>query len=394
MLFMLDRAESAYFSRILEEHARIADALDGFVYYPNTVSYGGHTIFGAPPVYGGYEYTPLEMNKRSDTPLVEKNNEALLMLPRLFNETAGYDATVTDLSWANYSWIPDMSITEPYPAIRPLYLERTYSAAWMAEHPDITEPFILSRTLRRNLIYLSVFRCIPPLFREPFYDEGRWWDSGSKGDDVNEFISYYSALYYLPQLTAADAADNQYFTIVNETTHQSCPNVIAKYIGEKNEDMATNVLSLLSIAKWLDALKEMGCYDNTRIIIVADHGSGHADSAPISSTNYTADNLRPLLVFKDFDAHGKVQTDDTFMTNADTPSLLLRGIIDNPANPFTGKPINSKMKEEGVIVTVNKNWTPGKQGRTKFSIQDDQWYKVIDIQKREYEQYVITAHDN
>jgi arylsulfatase A-like enzyme len=34
----------------------------------------------------------------------------------------------------------------------------------------------------------------------------------------------------------------------------------------------SNMATMLRVGEWMDYLKEQGVYDNTRIIIVADHG--------------------------------------------------------------------------------------------------------------------------
>lgn len=400
VLLMLDNASSALFPAVLDAAPDAAAALSDFTYYPNTVSFGAHTIFGAPPIYGGYEYTPLEMNKR-DAPLLDKNNEALLMLPRIFTEQASFSATVSDLSWANYSWIPDMSICDPYPLIKPLYLERTYAAKWMASHPSMVEPFILSRAIKRNLLYVSIFRCLPPLLREPFYDEGRWWSGKMAAGDAGEFIDYYSALSYMPMMTAADSSNNAYFTIVNETTHEKLPDAMKALLPPHSLEAAkdamvsvkdralfySNVLALQGVARWIEALKEKGIYDNTRIVIVSDHGEGikTLGGKKISevSPGYSSDHLHPLLLVKDFTlaagggalpSSPRPLADESFMTTADVPSILLSGIVRNAVNPFTLLKIDSSAKESGAVVTTNPLWTPGKQGRTKFSIADGEWY--------------------
>ena len=49
-------------------------------------------------------------------------------------------------------------------------------------------------------------------------------------------------------------------------------------------------------------------------------------------------SYKSLLLVKDFDSQ-ELTTDNTFMTNADTPSIALSGLIDNPVNPFTGHAI-------------------------------------------------------
>ncbi|MDE5899058.1 MAG: hypothetical protein K2H09_07345, partial [Treponemataceae bacterium] len=116
------------------------------------------TLLGAPPLFGGYEYTPAEINRRSSERLVDKQNEALLLMPRIFTESAGFDATVSDLSWANYSWIPDMSICAPYPKITGFNVERRYTSLWVKENPDKVKPDITSAAIKRNLAWFSLFK--------------------------------------------------------------------------------------------------------------------------------------------------------------------------------------------------------------------------------------------
>ncbi|MEA4860975.1 MAG: YidC/Oxa1 family membrane protein insertase, partial [Sphaerochaeta sp.] len=82
VFIFLDRAMSSFFPIILEDLPQLQDQLKGFVYYPNTVSFGNNTIHGSPAMMGGYEYTPDAMNERTGEKLVDKHNEALLVMPR------------------------------------------------------------------------------------------------------------------------------------------------------------------------------------------------------------------------------------------------------------------------------------------------------------------------
>ena len=54
--------------------------------------------------------------------------------------------------------------------------------------------------------------------------------------------------------------------------------------------------------------------------------------------------LQPILMVKDFDAHGEFESDMSFMTNADVPTLAAEGLIEDPVNPYTGKQINNDEK--------------------------------------------------
>ena len=57
---------------------------------------------------------PYEINARENESLKDKNNEALMVMPVLFmNE--GYKVTVCDPPYANYNWVPDLSIFDKYP---------------------------------------------------------------------------------------------------------------------------------------------------------------------------------------------------------------------------------------------------------------------------------------
>ncbi|UKI54052.1 MAG: hypothetical protein L6V86_03255 [Treponema sp.] len=160
---MLDRAENSYIVPIFEAFPDLYDIYDGFTLYRNTVSWNQGTLLGAPPLFGGYEYTPAEINKRKNEKLVDKQNEALLTMPRIFTEQADFTAQVSDLSWANYSWIPDMSICAPYEKIEGFNVERKYTDLWVKQNPDKVRPNITSNCLKRNLVWFSLFKAVPLL---------------------------------------------------------------------------------------------------------------------------------------------------------------------------------------------------------------------------------------
>ena len=155
VVIMSDRAESACLLPIFEAYPELEEEYKDWTFYSHTLSYDSHTLLGAPPLYGGYEYTPLEMNKRSGVPLKEKNNEALLLMPRVFTEQAGFDCQAVDLSWANYNWIPDMTICDPYPKIKGYNLEKRHASKWISEHPQNVRPNATSQAIKRNFLWFA-----------------------------------------------------------------------------------------------------------------------------------------------------------------------------------------------------------------------------------------------
>lgn len=395
VVFMFDRAENAYVEPIFDAFPELYDIYDGFTLYRNTVSYNQGTLLAAPPLFGGYEYTPAEINRRNTERLVDKQNEALLLMPRIFTETADFTATVSDLSWANYSWIPDMSICNAYPKITGHNVERKYTDLWVKQNPDKVKPNITSNALKRNLVWFSLFKAVPLPMRDSVYDDGGWWSSDNQTSDIMEFIDYYSALDFLPELTDFTGETNAFFSIVNDTTHSGQKLQPPEYEPameitnkkkspvEKYRSVDGNIAMFKRLGEWIEYMKENGCYDNTRIIVVSDHGIGTDEGKELDfpaewPMSYNPDHNHPLLFVKDFNAKGKLVINNDFMTNADVPAIAFKGIVENPVNPFTGKEIKDVPPEEkkasGIVIT--HNWRPGGNGLYTFKVPENDWYTI------------------
>lgn len=393
--FMLDAARSDYIDEILKEKPELNEAFDGFTFFKNTVSYNGHTIMSSPSLFGGYEYTPLEINKRNSKPLIQEDTESLLMLARIFSEQLGYKAFLADSPWANFSHIPDMRITNDYPLIEGANLMRKYTDIWKSEHPGTYDNSpVLSQNMKRNFLFISIFRCLPSVARSFTYDNGRWLGL-SNIKDMNNMLLAYAVMDYLPQLTDFNNNDTKgYFAyIVNDMTHEgdliAAPDYKFNQFAEFDKNAvyfkfggySGNISAYLHLAKWFSYLKSNGVYDNTRIIIVSDHGNGCAIDSFDKKTidgSYTKDHLHPILFVKDFNEHGLLKHDMTFMTTADVPSLALKDLVNNPVNPFTGNPVNMDLKKNGAIVTISNNHQPVMQYKNRFNISDKDWYLVKD----------------
>ena len=389
IVIMLDRAESSYFPHIIENFPELKTRLSGFTFYPNTLSYNGHTLMGSPGIYGGYEYTPYEMNKRSEESLKNKHNEALLLMPRIFTEQADFNATVCDLSWGNYSYISDLSFVSKYPKIQPLILSGRYSGEFkktITETPQIS----LVQSANRNLFWTSLFREAPAALRPAIYYKGSWWGNES-AVDMDTFIDCFAPLYFLSEITDFNTEKGSLVVMTNEATHsnEEIPYInLTNNINHFSNDLPgydINVVCLFKIADFIDYLKENQAYDNTKIIIVADHGIGYGNTANENyqtatlNNGYVKDHLNPLFLVKDFDSKEPLKTDMTFMTNADTPTIAFEGVIENPINPFTGKTVNSDIKQNGAYVTIDNIFKPHHSNSSNiFTVKSDSWYHVKD----------------
>ncbi len=381
VVLMIDRAMGVFFPYIINEKPELMKMFSGFTYYSNVISYGRTTNFGISPLFGGYEYTPIEMNTRKDESLCKKHNEALRIMPIIFGNN-GYDVTFVNPTYANYRFVADLSLFDEYPYVS------AYNIDELSTNDDIKR--LLMKNNDRNFFIHSIMRISPLLVQPVIYNDGMYYESNSFQEPVNEhkargnnvdFLQAYSVLSNMPMVTEVTENKNELFIMSNNTTHDiqllkepeyvPAENVDNTLYDEQNKERfningrelkmnnfvnyshyQSNVAALIQLGKWFDYLKQLGVYDNTRIIVVADHGYGVDMNLldeliidkEIPPGIGDAETYFPLLLVKDFNSSGEIKTSDEFMTNADVPTLAFSNLIKNPTNPFTGKAINNSEK--------------------------------------------------
>jgi YidC/Oxa1 family membrane protein insertase len=386
IIIMLDRALNAFIPYILDESPELNDIYSGFVYFPNTVSFNGYTRMGAPPLFGGYEYTPLEVNKRDTIPVVTKHNEALLLMPRIFSE-AGYAVTVTDPPYPNYSSKDDLRIYDQYLDIKAHITDGVYTDLWIKEH-NLPVPST-GAVLKRNLLWYSFLKTSPLVFRRGIYLQGDWC-APALLQKITLTLNGYSVLDYLPKLTGlTDLNTNTAFIMVNNTTHEPSflqapeyrPALMVTNYGKspysKEHTYHVNAASIKRLADWFEFLKQEQVYDNSRIILVSDHGTT-PNFVTKTSLPFNVDNFNPLLMIKDFNASGNIKTDMTFMSNADVPSLAFNGQIENPVNPFTDKELTTEIKERPLYIAISGTIHLESPVDSQFTLDSNKDYYVHD----------------
>jgi hypothetical protein len=386
VVIMLDRAISVLMPYIYEESPELNEIYSGFVFYPNTVSFNGYTGIGSPPIFGGYEATPIEINKRDTVPLRQKHNEALMMMPRIFSQ-AGYSVTATDSPYANYTQKPDMRIYDELPGVNAYITDSVYTDLWMKEH-DFNLP-LTSSILKRSIFWYGLLRAAPLALREGIYMDGNWC-MPTVGRGIKLTLNGYSVLDYLPELTDFTAsAENTALFFVNNTTHEGSslqapdyrPAVTVTNYGTSPFRLSpayhVNAASIKRLADWFLYLKDEDVYDNTRIIIVSDHGP-ESNFVTKIDLPINVDQFNPLLLVKDFDASGNLKTDMSFMSNADVPTIALRGLIDYPVNPYTGNSINSEAKKNPLYIGISGSIHISDPRTTQFGLNPKEDYYVHD----------------
>ncbi|MCL2295412.1 MAG: YidC/Oxa1 family membrane protein insertase [Spirochaetes bacterium] len=388
LLIVLDSAVSFYVPYIFEEKPELRNSFKGFTFFPNTVTHGPSTIQGMPGIFGGYYYTPLEIQKRTDEFWVDKFLESYQVLPRIMAE-AGFKVAVYNQQWM------DFSLYNRFDNIRAGRNLERFTSYYLSRNRDFNFKDYY-RILYDKLIRFSFFRVSPLILHKLIYDRGRFLSGFDTLLDSANYshatINNFAALYVLPYITEiTDENINSAVMFINKLPHSPAffeapyyipVNTITNkgagpFAHEKHYHV--NIASFILLARWFDFLKENGVYDNTRIIIVSDHGGRGANSR--FSGNIVLPNGMPLedynvlLMLKDFYDDFDLRTDNTFMTNADVPHLLTEGLIQDLINPFTGKEL-IKQKCGGVFVSGSITWNPRHQRGNRLNIGSDEWMHV------------------
>ncbi len=418
VVIMLDRALGAVVPYIMNERPELMQQFDGFTYYPNTISYGPFTNFGVPGVFGGYEYTVSEMNARSDELLMDKHDEALMVMPVIFGEN-GYHVTMFDPTYLHYNKIPDLSMFDDYP-----YIDAYITKASFSDNDEEAYDHEAKEAIREhNIFCYSIFKAAPLFARDLLYNYGQYNYSASSYDEASYdqvarsiheasgisaiFMDSYTELVTLPAVTVIDGASSgEFIMLTNNTTHE--PSILQEpeytpsqsidnreydaehedreYLNGRRMGLYTidqmrhyhiNMAAYIALGQWFDYLRSEGVYDNTRIIIVADHGRdlNQFEDMIFFDGQLDVEWINPVLMVKDFGSH-RFETDNTFMTNADVPAIATSGIIDSPINPFTGNPITSDSKIGQVQrIIISEDFEPDP---TRYQYTPGDWYSVHD----------------
>ena len=363
LVILLDRAISGFLPQIMAEKPEFKQTFTGFTYYPYTVSFAVQTLYSTPSLFGGYEYTPLKIQQDTTRSIVDKHNEAISVIPEILRNN-GYNVTLYDMPYINYDnkkakrfYHEDINIIN-----REHLIDRRDNVV---------------KLIKKNTFYFILFRMTPNIYKNKVYNQGMYFEKIKK-DDIRNFkikSEYKHFETFIDSLTINDK-DNNYYIFFNSLITHSPAHLTKDYgfntkeeteVKEQTEvkDSKTinhvlhynvNMLAYMEVEKLLKKLKDSNAYDNTRIIIMSDHGWPIED---VDNVNKEITPNNSLLFVKDFNATGEYTTNYEFMTTADIPYLTVKDIDSNLINPMTNKKLLPQ-KDKGVDVITNHliKWAP------------------------------------
>jgi hypothetical protein len=201
----------------------------------------------------------------------------------------------------------------------------------------------------------------------------------------DEYMKAVTALRHLPDMTkTSDSAENTFLILSNTSTHDVTmlqePAFVPQQVvdnteyeaahkvrtsasggrlelktAEQMEHYQSDMAAFIQLGRWFDDLRKNGLWDNTRILVVSDHGYEMGLNHILTGGDEGENALAPydgvmaynaLMMIKDFGSGSEFTVDGSFMTIADMPSEAVRGLIENPVNPFTGNLISEDPKSE------------------------------------------------
>ena len=416
VVFMLDRFISAYLPYLLQERPELEEMLSGFVYYPDTLTFGGVTYEALPAIVGGYEYMPYELNKRDDELLIDKHFEALKTLPTILSEN-GFYSTILDPGYSGGYFADTEKGTTAHDTFIFDDIDNVYADSiigdYTIEYPEAFKKYNRDKQ-NHNMFFYSIMKAVPLYLHNMVYDDGNYYSTQDKECTSDIFIENYAELKGLKYFTDITEDNGKYYLFVeNDASHEPTvvdtvtyePAAVSKnnMLGDReavrtiegrtltldtergithyNVDMST----LLVLGEWFDWLRENDLYDNTRIILVSDHGtySDYTFDWMQVTDSFNCTRYNAFLMVKDFNSNFEgVQVSDEFMTTADVPLIVMDGFVENPVNPYTGKEMNDDPKVNSEELWITTKTYPDPRSKmntaTQFPGGKGRWWSVHD----------------
>jgi hypothetical protein len=302
-VFLLDRLDTQYFHAVLESHPELSSTFDGFTYYDNNTAEFLNTF-----------------------PSVTK------MLTDHYYDAGDSIDEYWAKAWSEPSFIDTLVANgyDPY-----LYPDRlsTYGTYEQiaARTNNLKQPLTSQYTINYGMILstsyrLSLIRLLPYQFKDYFYD--------LTPDFANEFYDWTIDDKLLPVI--GNQTDRRFFERLKEVglSAENTKKIFlflhfnASHDGGYHYEPLTNTLenmgsyldttygAFMILAEYFEQLKDLGIYDNSTIIILADHGRPAYEMQIIENTQLNSP-ITSCLMVKPRDARGELVIDQVMpMSNA------------------------------------------------------------------------------
>ena len=345
---VLDGFQSGLFQDVIRNDNEIASALDGFLYYPDTLTASEVTQLSFAAFLTGQEYT---------------NNEP--MKTYLFNSRVARMGTATPVKYvlnileaaARHGFAVD--VATPFILIKD---QEFYSHFFF-----IPKPYSSEISVRKVVAYqaaylfdLTLFRSVPKLLKKSIYNQGRWRYSGLYARDLGLTFNHHIGVQFLKEVIekfrfAEQTKVYKLFHLVTPhppfVTDSKCRFSDKEHEHEYKYIYNQARCTLVQVSKLLDKFKRSGIYDTATILVHGDHGVRlpfpDFEVDPNDDTHNfprAIGNSNPLLLIKPPGGRGALVTIDAEISLTDIPQtmsvLLQLGVDFDGVDILNEKPIN------------------------------------------------------
>ena len=363
LVIMLDMFCGGFMPEILEKNPELYEKYQGFTWYANTLSTSVSTYSSLPSLVGGSGYTVEKTGELEDETLGDRYAAAFKFFPDFF-KTQNFSVAFADPSYQ------DINLTKLEGA-KDVLLGRSVDFIPYWENHQAPEyrgdTRIPASEYSRIFTVIGLFKGSPFFLKPKIYYKGSWLKTNHGNIKIRHAVKELALLDVASELSNADSPRKTFKYISSSMTHIPWPfdsdGHISKTFIKSNPQLIrdpetgkmfdnpllpynASVKALKVLAEWFDWMKREGIYDNTRIIIVSDHGNSGID--PMfkdlrvirnSSGRILEGSGRshPILLVKDFNQNEPLVRSDHFSSNSDTAAFATMGIAkkDPLVNPLT-----------------------------------------------------------
>ena len=311
IVFILDMFQGDVLPRVFRHYPEIKSELEGFTWYPYAQSVGEGTVSNIYRMVAGKKYTLQYLNSLS------KKDDTL--------KVADLAAEVLSHSF----------LKKYHDDGAKVFLLADYTLPFDTEKMSFLSAYTGDGGLNHNfLLNLSLLRGVP-LFLKPYIyrnPKGKWrvgdiYTGGTKFEDMMKSIIFQKNYPETLHVFHTNKTHVPYNTAKNCQQDIRLVHQISKSSEEERERASYSYgCTLKTIIHLMQRLKQQNIYDQTRIVIMADHGASHTGQANIQHVpNYQIQidgRWNPLILIKDFKERGKLQISPSLMLTIDLPAWI------------------------------------------------------------------------
>jgi len=317
MILVLDAFQGDIFQEIINESSHYRDIFEGFTYYRNALSGYSHTSCSVALILTGRYF-------ENTVPMAEFLRKAFLTksIPRILTRN-GYQV---DLLGGGSKVYPAKKVVSNSASIKAL----------AGENVRLREA--------TNILDVTLFRYFPHVMKKYIYNEQAWLLGGlglEKALGELPAGGHRDSIEFMKKMAhQAKASSNRYTFKYIHLTIPHGPMMVneqLKYerLAHNRHDYKRQSKAALELAKMLiNALKQIGVYENTMIFVIADHGDGieiimedgdqrqdGGSGLPIRA--WLKSRALPLFLVKPFTSTGDMKISDAPVSLADISKTII-----------------------------------------------------------------------